>query len=232
MVLGQLGNRVQHALRAFTPRDQRAVKAAADTFRQNPGFDTATAITQLAVGEALVSCLQPDGTPGIVQRVLIAPPASRVGPITPAERRAIMDDGPMTGKYDTPIDRDSAFEILKARAEGRLSSAPAVAPIVAPTAPQPGQAGSPWGPSGSAAAQGAGSPAPGQGGAAASAPSGGMLDEVGGVLGRMWNGGANNRGRLGAGQMMMRSALQSAARSIGTQVAREVIRGVLGGMQR
>jgi hypothetical protein len=134
-VLGQLSNRVQHALRAFTPRDQRAVKAAAETFRQNPAFDTASVITQLAVGEALVSMLQPDGTPEIVQRSLIAPPASRVGPITPSERQTIIDNGPITGKYDTPIDRDSAFEMLKARAEGR---APAVAPGQTTPASAPG----------------------------------------------------------------------------------------------
>ncbi len=211
-VLGQLGNRVQHALRAFTPRDQRAVKAAADTFRQNPGFDTATAITQLAVGEALVSMLLPDGTPGLVQRTLIAPPASRVGPITADERRSIVDNGPITGKYDTPIDRDSAFEILKARAEGRASPAAA-----------PAQPGSPWGRP--APTQGSGEPGAGGG-------VGGVLGEVGGLFGRVWNSGANNHGRLSTGQMMMRSALQSAARSIGTQVAREVIRGVLGGLQR
>ncbi len=116
-VLGQLGNRVQHALRAFTPRDMRAVRAAADTFRQNPAFDCAEVLTQLGVGEALVSTLQADGTPSVVQRTLVGPPASRVGPITPAERRAVMDAGPMAGKYDTPIDRASAYEVLRGRAE-------------------------------------------------------------------------------------------------------------------
>ncbi len=105
-VLGQLGNRVQHALRAFTPRDQRAVKTAADTFRPNPGFDSATVITQLGVGEALVSMLQPDGTPEPVQRTLIAPPSSRVGPLTPAERQASVEGDPIYGKYDTAVDRE------------------------------------------------------------------------------------------------------------------------------
>ncbi len=127
-VLGQLGNRVQHALRAFTPRDARAVKAAADTFRQNPAFDAATAITQLGVGEALVSMLQPDGTPEIVARSLIAPPSSRVGPLTAAERRGVIETGPIYGKYDTPIDRESAFELLQRRVAGPSIAAPAAPP--------------------------------------------------------------------------------------------------------
>ncbi|MBS1705139.1 MAG: DUF853 family protein, partial [Armatimonadetes bacterium] len=116
-VLGQLGNRVQHALRAFTPRDQKAVKSAAETFRVNPNFDTETAITQLAVGEALVSVLDAKGTPTVVDRTLIAPPASRVGPATPEERRAAINSSPVSGKYDTMVDRESAFETLKARAD-------------------------------------------------------------------------------------------------------------------
>lgn len=122
-VLGQLGNRVQHALRAFTPRDQKAVRAAAETFRQNPAFDTAEAIMQLSVGEALVSMLDAKGKPEMVDRVLIAPPAARVGPITPEERAAVIAASPLRGKYDTPIDRQSAFEVLQQRAEGHLSSA-------------------------------------------------------------------------------------------------------------
>ena len=128
VVLGQLGNRVQHALRAFTPRDQRAVRAAAETFRQNPAFDTAKVITELGVGEALVSMLEGKGTPAIVTRDLIAPPASRVGPITPQERAAILAKSPLLGKYDTPIDSDSAFEMLARRASGQdapASDAPA-----------------------------------------------------------------------------------------------------------
>jgi uncharacterized protein len=112
-VLGQLGNRVQHALRAFTPRDQKTVKAAADTFRRNPSFDTASAITELAVGEALVSMLDPKGNPEIVARSLIAPPMARVGPISDEERRALMQKSALLGKYDTPIDRESAFETLR-----------------------------------------------------------------------------------------------------------------------
>ncbi|MEZ5877834.1 MAG: helicase HerA-like domain-containing protein [Tepidamorphaceae bacterium] len=122
-VLAQLGNRVQHALRAYTPREQKAVKTAADTFRQNPEFDTAEAITQLGVGEALVSTLGKKGVPSIVQRTLIRPPASRIGPLDFKEREAVMDDSPVRGMYDTPIDRESAFEVLSERAEKRLKEA-------------------------------------------------------------------------------------------------------------
>ncbi|MFV0281291.1 MAG: helicase HerA-like C-terminal domain-containing protein [Rhodoblastus sp.] len=114
-VLGQLGNRAQHALRAFTPRDQKAVKAAAETFRQNAAFDTAEAIMQLGVGEALVSMLDLKGSPEMVDRALIAPPSGRVGPVTPAEREATINASPLRGKYDTPIDRESAYEILQKR---------------------------------------------------------------------------------------------------------------------
>ena len=118
-VLAQLGNRIQHALRAYTPREQKAVKTAADTFRQNPAFDTAEAITQLGVGEALVSTLGGKGVPSIVQRTLIRPPASRIGPLDFKERAAAMDDSPVRGMYDRPIDRESAYEILSERAEKR-----------------------------------------------------------------------------------------------------------------
>ena len=114
-VLGQLGNRVQHALRAFTPRDQRAVRAAAETFRQNPGFDVAKAITELAVGEGLVSFLEAKGAPSMVERALIAPPMARVGPLTPQERAAIIAQSSLRGKYDQPIDRNSAYEMLAER---------------------------------------------------------------------------------------------------------------------
>ncbi|WP_127596649.1 helicase HerA-like C-terminal domain-containing protein [Nitratireductor alexandrii] len=115
-VLSQLGNRVQHALRAYTPREQKAVKTAAETFRPNPDFDCATAITQLGVGEALVSTLEAKGVPSMVQRTLIRPPASRLGPISEAEREKISAISPVAGQYDTPVDRESAFEILQKRA--------------------------------------------------------------------------------------------------------------------
>ncbi|MGH8502824.1 MAG: helicase HerA-like domain-containing protein [Gammaproteobacteria bacterium] len=116
-VLGQLGNRIQHALRAFTPRDQKAVKAAADTFRANPGFDAAQAVTELGVGEALVSMLEAKGVPAVVERTLIRPPASRLGPATPAERKAIIAQSPLQGQYDKPVDRESGHEKLAARAQ-------------------------------------------------------------------------------------------------------------------
>ena len=114
-VLGQLGNRVQHALRAFTPKDQKAVRVAAETFRANPQFDTVEVITQLAVGEALVSVLGDQGIPGVVQRALIRPPVSRIGPITPDERRACIATSPLAGRYENAIDRESAFEVLSKR---------------------------------------------------------------------------------------------------------------------
>jgi DNA helicase HerA-like ATPase len=117
MVLGQLGNRVQHALRAFTPRDQRAVRAAAETFRSNPELDVASAITELAVGEALVSFLDGDGTPGVVERALVVPPRSKIGPITREQRMRIVNWSPVQGKYEAVVDRESAYEVLKARTE-------------------------------------------------------------------------------------------------------------------
>ena len=116
-VLGQLGNRVQHALRAFTPRDQKAVRAAASTFRQNPNFDTEEVITQLGVGEALVSTLMEKGVPSIVDKTLICPPMSRIGPATPEERAQTRAASPVGAAYDEAIDRESAYEILTRRAE-------------------------------------------------------------------------------------------------------------------
>ena len=116
-VLGQLGNRVQHALRAFTPRDQKAVRAAAQTFRSNEAVDVETVITQLGVGEALVSCLDAKGMPTPVEQILLRPPMSRIGPLTEEERTAIMQRSRYRGRFDTPVDRDSAFEMLKRRTE-------------------------------------------------------------------------------------------------------------------
>src|SRR5690606_36165373 len=130
-VLAQLGNRVQHALRAFTPRDQKAVRTAADTLRSNPAFDTRQAITELAVGEALVSCLDAKGVPTLVERAWIEPPASRIGPLLPGERAAVLGGSLVKGRYDVAVDRESAYEILKARAERTEpsgSDAPASAP--------------------------------------------------------------------------------------------------------
>ena len=123
-VLGQLGNRVQHALRAFTPRDQKAVKSAATTLRKNPKLDVEAAITELAVGEALVSLLDEKGRPSVVDRALILPPGCRIGPVTPDERRDTMRSSPIAGKYDTTVDRESAYEKLAARHGLQSAAAP------------------------------------------------------------------------------------------------------------
>lgn len=116
-ILGQLGNRIQHALRAFTPKDQKAVRVAAQTFRPNPEFKTEDAITNLGVGEALVSCLDLKGAPGVVEKTLICPPQSRMGPLIAKERTETLARSPLKGKYDTAVDNESAYEILKKRAE-------------------------------------------------------------------------------------------------------------------
>lgn len=118
-VLGQLGNRVQHALRAFSPRDQKAVKAAAETMHDNPDLDEEAVITTLGVGEALVSCLDEKGRPGIVERALIVPPQAQIGPINEAERKAIIQDSLLVGHYEKAVDRESAYEIIKKRASNQ-----------------------------------------------------------------------------------------------------------------
>ena len=175
-VLAQLGNRVQHALRSFTAKDQKAVKAAAATFRANPAFNTEEVITGLAVGEALVSMLEEKGTPGIVQRTLIAPPRSKVGPAPEAERQAIHKTSPMAGRYDFAIDRQSAYEMLQAKA--------------AATVAQPAPAG---------------------------APAGGMP--------------RSSRGRKPP-PGLAETLATSAARTIGSKLGREIVRGVLGSLFR
>jgi DNA helicase HerA-like ATPase len=116
-VIGQLGNRIQHALRAFTPRDRKALRAAAETFRANPAFDTEAAIGALGVGEALVSTLDAKGVPTVVERTLIAPPRSRIGPLSSEERAEMIARSPLRGSYENVVDRESAFEMLKKRAE-------------------------------------------------------------------------------------------------------------------
>ncbi len=199
-VLAQLGNRVQHALRAFTPRDQKAVKAAAGTMRPNPGLDIEAAITELAVGEALVSLLDAQGRPGVTERVWVVPPGSRLGPITPAERQALVAASLVAGVYEKPVDRESAYEKLK----GRADAAPA-------------------GPAGTT-----GAASPGAAGTVAPAPAGGALGGIMGGLGEVLFGSTGPRGGRhdGLAQTMARSAV----RTIGTSVGREIIRGVLGGM--
>ncbi len=142
-ILGQLGNRVQHALRAFTPADQKAVKSAAETFRTNPKLDTEAVLTQLAVGEALVSLLDENGQPGIVERAWIVPPRSQIGPITAQQRRQIMQNSLVAGVYEKVVDRESAYEKLKA-AQGQTAPIPASPAVSAPTgatAPAPSGGG-------------------------------------------------------------------------------------------
>ena len=142
-VLGQLGNRVQHALRAFTPADQKAVKAAAETFRPNPKLNTAQVIMELGKGEALVSFLEAGGTPSVVERTLIRPPSARIGAITPEERKAVISNSPIKGKYDTPVDPVSAFEILQRRLAGAAVAEGGMTPGGAPAPTAPGQSGAP-----------------------------------------------------------------------------------------
>jgi DNA helicase HerA-like ATPase len=200
-VLTQLGNRVQHALRAFTPRDQKAVKAAAETMRANPGLDVAAAITELGVGEALVSLLDEKGRPALTERVFILPPSSQVGPISPAQRQALIADSMVAGVYERTVDRESAFESLKGRTESRMAPAPAADAAPAP-ARTPSVRGTP-----AAVTQ---TPA---------APERGMLDGLGDLL-----GGGTRRTRASAGEQLIKSA----ASSIGREVGRQIIRGVLG----
>jgi DNA helicase HerA-like ATPase len=133
-VLGQLGNRAQHALRAFTPQDQKAVKAAAETFRTNPKLDVVRAITELAVGESLVSFLDANGTPEMVERALVCPPHSQIGPITPEQRQALIKNSVVAGVYENAVDRESAFEVLRARASQSLP-ATTTGPGQAPASP-------------------------------------------------------------------------------------------------
>jgi hypothetical protein len=130
-VLGQLGNRVQHALRAFTPRDQKAVKSAATTMRANPKLDIETAITELGVGEALVSLLDEKGRPSVTERVFVLPPGSQIGPITPEQRQQLIGGSLVAGNYEKTVDRESAYEMLK----GRAAAAPAGSPASAAGAP-------------------------------------------------------------------------------------------------
>jgi DNA helicase HerA-like ATPase len=138
-VLAQLGNRVQHALRAFTPREQKAVRTAAETLRANPAIDTRTAISELAVGEALVSFLDDRGSPSVVERAWILPPATRIGPIAPDERRRVIESSVIRGHYEQAVDRESAYEKLKNRTEARQPdpATPAQAPVPTPPAPAP-----------------------------------------------------------------------------------------------
>jgi DNA helicase HerA-like ATPase len=200
-VLAQLGNRAQHALRAFTPRDQKAVRAAAETFRPNPKLDTAKVITELGKGEALVSFLEGNGTPSMVERALICPPSARLGAVTGAERKAVMAKSPIRGKYDKTIDPESAYEILQRRVQGRASAPEA--------APQRGRKG----------AEPA-APPPSSGG--------GWTDVLGGVLGGGSSGGRSRR--MSTSEVVVKQVARSVASQVGTQVGKALMRGFLGSL--
>ncbi len=217
-VLGQLGNRMQHALRAFTVRDRKAVKAAAETFRINPRLDVETAISELGVGEALVSTLDAKGIPTPVERVLIRPPETRLDVITDQERKDAVTASGLFLRYGQPVDRESAYEKLSGRAPGR----------VAETAPP----GTPAGPP-------AGTPAGTPGGTYAPAPEprrappifqpAPQTGGIGGILGSIFGPGPSAPGRSrreGVGEALAKSA----ARAVGSEVGRRVIRGILGGI--
>ncbi len=212
-VLGQLGNRVQHALRAFTPRDQKAVKAAASTMRANPGLDVEAAITELAVGEALVSLLDAQGRPCPTERVFVLPPGSQIGPITPEQRQALIAGSLVAGVYDQTADRESAYERIKGRA----------APAGGRTPGSDAGTGRSMADEAQAAARSGNTPS----GADASAPAeagGGLMDS----LKDMVFGSTGPRGGRHPG--LAQTAASSAMRSIGSAVGREIIRGVLGSL--
>jgi hypothetical protein len=200
-ILAQLGNRVQHALRAFTPRDQKAVKATASTMRPNPGLDIERAIGELAVGEALVSLLDDKGRPSVTERAFVVPPGSRIGPISDDERKALIAGSLVAGVYEKAVDRESAYE--------KLTSRVAAAPGATPSGP----------PAGNRAAN---APAPGS--ATTADAGGGVLGELKDVL----FGSTGPRG--GRHEGLATSAARSAMRTIGSSVGREIVRGVLGGI--
>ncbi|KQW24341.1 helicase HerA-like C-terminal domain-containing protein [Acidovorax sp. Root402] len=198
-VLAQLGNRVQHALRAFTPRDQKAVKATATTMRQKPGLDIETAITELAVGEALVSFLDAKGRPSVTERVFVLPPGSQLGPITPQQRQALMASSLVAGVYEKAVDRESAYEKLKGRA-----------------AEAGGQAGN-------TAGGGNGKVATGT----PTEEGGGLLGGLNDVL--FGSTGPRGGKRDGLAQTMAKSAVRTMGTTIGKEILRGVLGGIFGG---
>ncbi len=210
-VLAQLGNRVQHALRAFTPRDQKAVKSAADTMRPNPKLgDMAQAITELAVGEALVSFLDDKGRPSVTERVFVLPPGTRIGPITPEQRKALIAGSLVAGTYEKVVDRDSAYERLKGRAAASGDAAVATG-SAAPRMPV-GTAGT------------ASQPTAADSGGGLTGSMGSMMDGLKDVL----LGSTGPRG--GKHEGLAEAAARSAVRTIGSSVGREIVRGVLGSL--
>jgi DNA helicase HerA-like ATPase len=210
-VLAQLGNRVQHALRAFTPRDQKAVKAAADTFRPNPKLKTAQVITELGKGEALVSFLEGNGIPSLVERTMIRPPAARIGPLTPEERKAIITKSPMKGKYDQSVDSESAYEMLLKRVKGEA------APEGTKTAPGEDQGGGVGGLLGGML-----------GGLFGTSRPRGQRLSTGQLIAREVTRSVTNRvaGKVAA------ELGKSIGGSVGGSVGRAIVRGTLGGILR
>jgi len=202
VVLGQLGNRVQHALRAFTPRDQKAVKAAAETFRQNPKLKIETVLTELAVGEALVSMLNENGSPQIVERAKIVPPRSQVGAITPDQRKQIIDSSVLAGHYEKAVDRESAYEKLQARAGDKAQTADAPPVAASAAAPEEGK--------GSLLAEALGTVT------AAFQPTIGPRGAIHDSL----------------ATSMTKSAMRAASSQIGRQFVRGILGGILGGSGR
>ena len=214
-VLGQLGNRVQHALRAFTPRDQKAVKAAAQTMRANPDIDVETAITELGVGEALISLLDAQGRPQMVERALILPPASRIGPLSAAERQQAISASLLYGHYEQALDRESAYERLRGLPVASL-------PTAAPGAVDDNAWGNLPAPPPPAAAP---TQPP-----AVSAHNSGTFGSIGDIIGDVLGGSSAGNSQSGRGgrQTVVESVVKSAARAIGSQLGREIVRGVLG----
>jgi len=204
-ILGQLGNRVQHALRAFTPRDQKAVRAAAETFRQNPALDTETAIMELGVGEALVSFLDADGAPAVVGRALVAPPLSRIGPASGSERAALLAASPLAGAYDETVDRESAYESL--RGQARRDS----------------QAAGPWRRPGGAARTGGPWRQEQDSDGGRRVPSGKAPKREKSAVERVILGDGR---RQGLAEAMAKSAIRTVGRSVG----RQIVRGLFGSL--
>ncbi len=200
-VLAQLGNRVQHALRAFTPRDQKAVKATAQTMRQKPGLDIEAAITELAVGEALVSLLDAKGRPSITERVFVLPPGSQLGPITPEQRQSLIANSLVAGVYEKLVDRESAYEKLKGRTE--TTAANASAPAQPPSLP--------------------GMAPPAAESSALGGVMGGLNDILFGTTGP--RGGRHD----GLAQTMMKSAVRTMGTKVGQEILRGVLGGIFGG---
>ncbi len=201
-VLAQLGNRVQHALRAYTPREQKAVKTAADTFRPNPAFDCATAITQLGIGEALVSTLEAKGIPSMVERTLIRPPSGRVGPLSDAERQKVMGLSPVAGQYDIDLDSESAYEILTARAK-KAAEAEATKRAAEEKAAGGDSAAGRW-----------------------------TLPGFGDEPSDTASGRTTKRSSGYQRETVIEAAMKSAARSVATSVGRALVRGILGSLRR